>query len=433
MRASTRPRPSDLSKVITRWRGLGAVLAVAFYSLFFAAHLKFFDSPVYVRDGLIFGARSHTVFNDLTTPRSSDHSGISPLHPAFTLLHQPLAQLFTQGWLMLGQDLSSARKHGVAMLTCLAGALAVVMVFHTLLWAGSATMRAALMAMVFGASTCAWIVAPLPETWTFAGLGMVALIAVTARGPLAHPAWHLLASVYAISTFFGSIIPCLIVALTRCAQDRAETGHFKVKPLLVTLAAVTISFGLANVQRQIYPSSKPLPKTWQEWCSLNSGWQASRETQALVAREVFISNIVAPPYVTTQLEITRPKVVLSKPIWSMLDLRRGLSAGWLLILVLAFAGLVWRAQLEPFTLGVVSTFMWSIATLSWYGQQETLLLHACLWTGLVVIAAGLGLERALAHWSRLTTPITLFLAIFVSTLIMRNWMFIQDVADMPGR
>jgi hypothetical protein len=35
---------------------------------------------------------------------------------------------------MLGQDLNSERKHGVAMLTCLAGALAIVMVFsHTTL------------------------------------------------------------------------------------------------------------------------------------------------------------------------------------------------------------------------------------------------------------------------------------------------------------
>ena len=72
---------------------MGAILAVAFYSLFFSAHLKFQNTPIYVRDGLIFGAASKSVFMDLTTERQGAHSQISVLHPAFTLIHQPLAQL----------------------------------------------------------------------------------------------------------------------------------------------------------------------------------------------------------------------------------------------------------------------------------------------------------------------------------------------------
>lgn len=416
-----------------RWRGMGAMLAIAFYSLFFSAHLKFHETPIYIRDGLIFGAKTQTVFKDLTAGRTEDHRGISALHPGFLLLHQPAAQLFTQGWQTLGQDVSSARKHGVAVLSCIAGALAVVMIYHTLLWAGSATLRAVLLAMIFGASTCVWIMSPLPEVWTFAGLGIVGLIAVTARGSLAHPAWHLLASVYAISCFVGNIIPCLIMATTRCAQDYQQEARFNPRPLLITLIAITLSFGIANVQRVIYPASTPLPQSFQEWQNLNTGWEASRETQALVAREVFVSNIVAPPFVTTEMEVSRPKVVLSLPLWQMLDLRRGVSAGWLLILAIAFAGLVWRAQIEPFTLGVLGVLMWSIAAISWYGNQDTLLLHACLWTGLVVIAVGLGLERALTHWVALTSPLTFFLAIFLSAQITRNWIFLQQVAAMPGQ
>lgn len=428
MSKPTRPPPDGIAKVLTRWRGMGAMLAVAFYSLFFAAHLKFNETPLYVRDSIIFGARGQTVFNDLTTARTEDHSGISPLHPAFTLLHQPVAQLFIKGWSALGNDLGNARKHSVAALTCLAGALAVVMVYHTLLWLGSTTLRAILMAAIFGASACVWIVAALPETWVFAGLGIVGLIAVTARGSLVHPLWHLLASVYAMSTFAGSLIPCLIMALTRCAQERAQSGRYRPQPLLLLLIAVTISFGLANGQRQLYPNSSPLPKTWKECTSLSSGWQATPETMALVAREIFLTNVVAPPAITTQEETTRSKSVVSNPLGTKLDLSRGVSLSWLFILALSFAGLIWPPQLEPFTLGIAAVLVWSIAALGWYGRPETLILHACLWTGLVVIAAGIGLDRLLKHGSWLSKPVTLLLLVFVSSLIARNWMFVQEVA-----
>ena len=396
---------------------MGALLAAVFYSLFFAAHLKFQDTPIYIRDGSIFGAATQTVFQDLTADRLGTHGKISPLHPAFTLLHQPLAQFMIKGWQFIGQDLGSAQKHGVAFLTCLAAALTVVMVYHALLWSGSGNLHSILLAMTFGTGTCALIMAPLPETWIFAGLGVASLIAVTARGALVHPAWHVAAAVYAMSCFIGNVIPCLIMAMTRCAQDRLQNGSFHARPILITLTAFTLTFGLANIQRQIYPTSTPLP----------------RDTQALVAREVFISNIVAPDYATRELDRTRSKVVLQAPEWSALGLQRGLSGGWLLILALAFAGIVWRAQIEPFTLGVIGVLIWSIATVSWYGRQDHLLLYACLWTSVVVIAAGLGLDRALQHWKKLTLPVTFMLGIFVSALVTRNWLFILDVVAAPGR
>ena len=433
MRPSTRPRPNGTAKVLMRWRGMGAILAVCFYSLFFSAHLRFQESPIYVRDGVIFGVASKTVFYDLSSGRTDDHRGIGVQHPAFTLIHQPAAQLCIKLWESLGQDLGGARKHGVAMLTCLAGAFSVVMIYHALLWSGSSTLRSILLSMCFGAGTCTWIISPLPQTWTFAGLGIACLIAVHARGSLARPIWHLLASVYAMCTFTGSIIPCLIMVLTRCAQERTQLGHINTKPLIVTLAAFTISFGLANLQRTIYPTSTPLPKSLSEWKNQHTQWQATPKTQALVSRQFFVSNIVAPAEVTSERDNTRAKVILSEPEWSALDLRRGLSGGWLLLLALAFAGLVWRAQIEPFTLGIISILMWNLAALQWYGAAETLLPQACLWSGVIVVAVGLGLERTLVHWQRLTLPVTLFLAVFVSALITRNWMFLQKVANVAGQ
>jgi hypothetical protein len=409
------------------------MLLVAFYSLFFAAHLKFQETPIYLRDGVLFGSSTHTVFTDLITERTGDHGKISPLHPAFTLVHQPLAQIAIKSWQSLGKDVSSAQKHGIAVITCLAAAFTVVMVYHSLLWSGAPSMRAAFLAMIFGAGTCAWIMAPLPETWIFAGLGVAAMIAVTARGLYVHTAWHLLASVYAMSTFIGNLLPCLILAMTRCAQDRMQTGSFSARPLLILVTAFTLTFGLANLQRALYPNSTPLPKNAAEWKALRSDWEATRETQALIAREVFVSNIVAPPYAASQPHKSRAKVVLNEPFWSALGLRRGLSGGWLLILSLAFAGLVWRAQIEPFTLGVIAVLIWSIATVGWYGRQDHLLLYACLWSSVVVIAVGLGLERALQHWQKLVMPVTLFLGIFLIALLTRNWLFILEVAAIPAK
>jgi EamA domain-containing membrane protein RarD len=84
-------------------------------------------------------------------------------------------------------------------------------------------------------------------------------------------------------------------------------------------------------------------------------------------------------------------------------------------------------------LGLIATLIWSISIVSWYGTQERLLVHACLWTPIVVMIIGLGLERALRQWRFISKPVTLFLAIFVSTLITRNWMFLSEVAGIPGR
>jgi hypothetical protein len=221
------------------------------------------------------------------------------------------------------------------------------------------------------------------------------------------------------------------MALVRCAQDRDQTGSFALRPLIMVFAAITLSFSLANIQRMIYPTSTALPTSLASWCSFSKGWQSSRDTQAVVAREVFVSNVVAPAQVTTQTDASRKKVVVGETQWAALDLRRGLTGAWLLILALAFAGLVWRAQVEPFTLGVLAMLMWSIAALEWYGSRDTILLHACLWTGNVTV--GLGLERAMDHWKLLSLPITFFIAIFLSALITRNWIFLQEIALMPVR
>ncbi len=428
-----RRSPEGTAKVILRWHGLGAMLAVAFYSLFFSAHLKFENTPIYIRDSILFGAQTQTVFLDLSSDRTADHSGISALHPAFTLIHQPLCQVLIRGWRFLGQSPAQAARHGVASLTCLVAALTVVMVYHTLLWSGAPNLRALLMSMIFGAGTCAWITAPLPETWLFAGAGVAAMAATTARGSLAKNIWHLLAPVYAISCFVGNVLPCLILAMTRCAQDRAQTGSFRFQPLLMVLVSITLAFGLANAQRWLFPHSVALPRSWQHVMQLRSDWEPTAQTAPLLAREVFVSNIVAPAELTAVPDQTRSKIVLNAPQWSSLGLREGLSGAWLLLLCLAFAGIVWRAPLEAFPLGLIAVLAWCITTVCWYGNQERLLIHACLWTPVVVMLAGLGLEKALQRWRFIATPMTFFMAVFVSALLTRNWMFLMQVAAIPGR
>ncbi len=421
---------SSTTRVLVRWRGMGAILAVAFYSLFFAAHEKFQATPAYVNDGVFFGGRTQTVFNDLIIDSAGDHKKIGPGHPAFTLLHQPPVQVLIKVLEAAGFDTGRARKHAVGMLTCLAGALSVVMVYHALLWAGAASLRAILLAVIYGASTCAWIVAPLPEVWTFAGLGVTCLVAAAARGHLA-PWWlNLLAAVYALACFAGNIVPVVLLALVRCAQDKSRAGRFDPRTPLIVLAAVGITFGLATAQRHLFPLSSPLPRTLAEVQLGLPAWQATAETPGLVAREVFLSNIVAPKAVTTEAgdsSQARPKVVLETVQWSGLDLQKGLGAGWLLLLALAFAGLVWGAQVEPLTLGIAAILVWNIAGLPWYGSADQLLMLACLWTPVVIIATGLGLERSLARWPALSVPLVFLLVAFVAAQMTRNWAFLQEV------
>jgi len=430
MRQSTYIHASQKTDVITRWRGMGAVLAIAFYSLFFAAHQQFRDSPIYVRDGLLFGAESQTVFQDLTTTRTGNHRQIGPEHSVFTLLHQGPTQALIHGWQWLGQDLNQAKKYSVALLTCLAGALTVVMVYHSLLWSGVVSLRAVMISVICGASTCLFVTAPLPEVWVFAGLGLAALMAVTARGALA-PWWlHGLVSIYAIGCFVGNVLPALLMALARCAYDSSQQQRFIVRPLLVVLVAITVSFGLANLQRVIYPQSTPLPTRLTDWKIRSEPWISTRENAGLVSREVFLANIVAPRVVSTEADNglgNRRRVVLAGAAWPKLNFQNGIMAGWLLLLALAFAGLVWRAQMDPFTLGIVSILVWCLAALPWYGDLDRLLVQACLWTPAVVIAVGLGLERSLEHWPRAKQPITFLLVAFVCTQITRNWMFLQEV------
>lgn len=432
MRQSTYIHASRTTDVITRWRGLGALLAVAFYSLFFAAHLHLQDTPIYVQNGILFGAQTQSVFQDLTAARLDDHRGIGPAFPAFTFLHHGPAQTLIRGWSRLGQDFNQARKHGVALLTCLAGALCVVMVYHALLWSGIVSLRAMLLSAACGAGTCISISSALPDVWVFAGLGVALMAAMTARGPLA-PWWlHALATAYAIGVFAGNIIPAFLFCLARCAYDSSQQQRFVARPLLITLLALAMAFGLAKLQRIVYPKSAPLPTEFASWKLQDAPPKSNSLNAGLVAREVFVSNIVAPRSVATESKNPsshRLRIVLANAAWSQLNLQNGVSAAWLLLLALSFAGLVWRAQMDPYTLAILSVIVWAIAALPYYGVTDQLLVQACLWTPGVVIAVGLGLERSLEHWPRLKLPVTVLLIAFISAQITRNWMFIQEITS----
>lgn len=419
------------ARMLTRWRGMGALLALAFYSLFFAAHRQFQETTAHVRDDVFFAARTQTTFQALTGPRGEDKRGIGAEHPAFVLLHQPLVQGLIRGWQALGLDLNGARKHGVAMLTGAAGALAVVMVFHALLWSGAGRLRGLLLAMAYGAGTSTLLMAALPEVWIFSGLSVALLAALTARGALA-PWWlHLLAGVYAVSCFVGNAIVVAVFGVVRCAQDTAQNRRFTARPLMVTLAALALAYGAGRLQGMLFPLSSPMPEDMRVWQVAGAGWPEGGNVAGRVTREVFLTNLVAPPAITTT-ETTgsqRRRVVLDDTDWKRLDWQKGVGAGWLLLLALAAGGLVWRACMDPLALGLAGALVWTLAALAWHGSPERLLPHACLWTPLVVIATGLGLERSLERWPRLRWPVTLLLAAFLAAQVERNWAFLQQAAQ----
>lgn len=418
------------ARMLTRWRGMGALLAVTFYSLFFAAHGQFQETTAHVRDDVFYAARTQTTFLALTSDRSRDMRGIGAEHPAFVLLHQPLAQGLIRGWKSLGLDLISARKHGVAMLTGAAGALAVVMVFHALLWSGVGRLRSVLLAMAYGAGTSTLLLAALPEVWIFVGLSVAMLAALAARGLLA-PWWlHLLAGVYAVSCFVGSAILVALFSIVRCAQDTAQLRRFSPKPLLIPFATLALTFGVAKLQGVLFPISSSLPTDLRVWQVREAGWPELKNTAGRITREVFLTNLVAPPVPATErIGTQRRRVVLDDSDWQRLDWQKGVGAGWLLLVSLALAGLIWRSRTDPLALGLAGALAWTLAALAWHGSPDRLLLHACLWTPLVVVGTGLGLERSLEQWPRLRWPVTVLLAIFLAAQVTRNWAFLQQVVQ----
>jgi predicted ferric reductase len=107
------------------WLGMGALLFTAFCSFFFAGHLELVKTTVYMKDGVVPGADA-----------GSKGTGAAS---SFLLVHRIPVAVMEAGWRPFSKDAVEVKKRAVGTLQGIAGALAVVFLYHLLLWSRLST------------------------------------------------------------------------------------------------------------------------------------------------------------------------------------------------------------------------------------------------------------------------------------------------------
>lgn len=432
------------ARVSRRWRGLGAILWVAFYSLYFAAHVRLADTVVYLKDDALSSARTALVFTDLITDRADERRLTGLEHPLFTLFHQPAAQLAIRGWEKLSQDTNSARKHAVAVLTSGAAALTVLLLYHTLLWTGVSMARSLLFASAQGGSTMAAVWASVPEVWVFCGLGLVAMLWAVARAERGRW-WELpLACVYAIGCWVWLVVPAVGLVFVAAFRERRLSSWFgRVFSAVGSLVVMgSVLMALNTLQRVLYPRVGPVfsAEAFSEEATRVSeavrakDWTAQEGKE--LAQQVLFSSMVGPETVRTEKALgeagpVRRSVSFQKDQWLQMDFHHAVWAAWALVLVLGCAGLLGMVRQQPSMLLVlVGVLGFGVAILVGYRPELERSLFWGLVTPALVAVAGIGLEGAVRFWRALALPLGLLMVVFVAAQMTRNWQLVVELDSM---
>lgn len=439
------PESAIQSRVRRRWRGLGLILFVGFYSLYFAAHVRLADTVVYLKNDAISSAQTASVFSDLIAGREEAKAVDTAVHPLFVLMHQPAAQLAIRGWERLSQDTNSARKHAVAVLTAGAAALTVTLLYQTLLWTGVATWRAALFACVQGASTMAGIWAAVPEVWVFAGLGLVAMLWAVARGD--HGRWWELplAAVYAVGCLVWSAVPALVLALVAVFRGSGQGAWLARLFSALGTVAVVVSFALmlGRLQQVVFPRMGPVfsmaaLKGEMEAVAgqVTGGVWKNRERLRRVAQTAVFSSVVAPEptageRVQESTGLARRSVSFQDDRWLQMDFHHAVWGAWALLLVLGLGGLPVAVRHHPaMGLALLVCAGWGTAVLLLFRPEMERVLPGCVAVPVLVGLCALGVEGATRFWRALALPVTLLLMVFVAAQAVRNWQLVLELDSL---
>lgn len=414
------------ARIHRRWRGVGMALFVAFYSFFFAMHLKLEKSNLYLKDNSVLPTNTASFFNDLVLPREHAGAGGTGRGTAFLLLHHAPARLLVAAWKPFSDE-SAARKHALATLTASAGAMTVVLLYLTLMWSGMARLRAAVVAGILGGTTAMNVVAVLPLPQVFSTLGLMAVLAAVARGRSGRWWEFPLAAVYALCCSPWNAIPVALMGLVSGA--RAFRGGGGVRPVLGLLGSALmlalLVFGAVKMQAWLYP------RTAMAWPDLVENWQqtfaqaVTQPTNGNAFQEEgrdLVSKMVHGPMIENVLR----RLESPTGTWGLVPL-------WALMILLALIGLLGAIRHSP--LPIVAALL----TLGWYlwfygtsfSSMERLLKYS-LSTPFLVFLVGIGLEQHVKGWNWLRWPVTCLLTIFLVLLFLHNVPFIAGFAG-PGR
>lgn len=406
------------AQIHRRWRGLGLVLFVAFYSFFFSQHLKLEKSALYLKDQSVLPADTASFFNDLVLPKEQAGTGGTGQGSAFLLLHHPPARLLTAVWKPFSDE-STARRHAVATLTASAGALTVVLLYLTLMWSGVGRLRAALVAGILGGSTAMSLIAVFPLPQVFSALGLMAVLAAVARGRSGRSWEFPLAAAYALGCSPWNAVPVVLIGLV--SGLRAFRGGGGVRPLIGLLggALVLALLVLAAMKTQawLYPhTAMTLPAlvdSWQETFA-RAFTPVTSADGGEEARGPVLTVIHGPVFANVLRRLVDPT-----------DASWAVPEAWALLLLLALIGLLGAIRRAPVPIvAALLSWAWHL----WF-HGTPLAFMACLpGTPFLIFLVGIGMEQYGKWRARLRWPVTCLLTVFLILLLLHNAPFIDALA-----
>ena len=420
-----------------RWRGLGGVLFMLFYSVFFAAHMELAGTSLYLQDGVLAGAPTASFVHDLTAERVKAGSGGAGENSAFLLLHHTPIRLLTAFLTLVADNGTTAGRHAVAALTAGAGALTLGMLYQGLLWCGVGRGRAILFSSLAGTSMALLLFSAMPQPQVFSALGLTAALAAVVRGRSGRW-WEFAASaLYATCCSLFNLVPVLLLAVVRVVDQWRTSGSLRPVMLLpVNLAALLLlTLSAMKVQGWIYPQSNPtrmtavvqkaaqgIPPALGRLPGVN--WAAA-------GREAFVTSMIATGLASDGdpgVGSDARKVVLKQGPEVTPDVQHGLQPVWLLLLLVGLLGLPSAAgRGAPTALALLVGSFGFVATLP---GQDAILTQAPLWTPALVFLVGIGVEQHVRRWRILGALLPLLVLAMIVGLGLHNARFMAELGRM---
>ncbi|MEZ5387104.1 MAG: hypothetical protein R3F13_16470 [Prosthecobacter sp.] len=433
MSAPPQDELAQAARLQRRWRGLGGVLFMLFYSVFFAAHMELAGTSLYLQDGVLAGAPTASFVHDLTAQGVKAGSGGAGENSAFLLLHHTPIRLLTAFLTLVAENATTAGRHAVAALTAGVGALTLGMLYQALLWCGVGRWRAFLFASLAGTSMALMLFSGLPLPQVFSALGLTAAMAAVVRGRSGRWWEFAAAALYSTCCSLFNLVPLLLLAVVRVVDQWRISGSLRPVMLLpVNLAALLLlTLSAMKVQGWLYPHSSQTSITAVVQKAAQGIPPALRRLPevnwAETGRQAFLTNVIAPELandVDPAAGSHARKVVLKQGADVALDFRHPLQSAWLLLLLVGLLGLPSAGRGAPTALALIVGSLGFVATLP---GQDAFWAQAPLWTPALVFLAGIGIEQHVKRWKILGLPVALLVLGLLAALCLHNARFVAEL------
>jgi hypothetical protein len=420
---------ADLSVRAKALLSVPLALFVGFFLFYFCAAQQLRNTSVYERDDVFFRADTERAFKDLIGERGYNHIHTSG-HPNFVILHSPeglALRDFIKSRTKGMRKLEAAKSASIIM-TSLAGAGTVTLLYGLLISCGLPRLRASLFACVLGCSAVQIFYSSTPETYGFSALGLTAVAFLASRRDI-RDRWWQVAAVYAWSALTTNIAVVGIWSLVRYWQSSWKAMALKlIKVMTIT---VLIMVALSVVQKMVYPKSVIffMPHAVER----ESGWfywerfLQPVETSRILLQHQWLSNIIAPEPVM-KIMFGEKMASIEDGTWAMVAPSAPLLALWVVVLGAAATSLRHRSFYQPVVLAGMGAMAFNFAFFFVFGHDR--MLYAALWTSTTVCLVALGVEELLRRCPKLVPSMTAALVVLVAGEAWHNWHFLGKIAEL---